>query len=100
MTHKRIGYYPDTQAPASITGADQLLIEIGCNQVVLLVKGQLPKQPEAFEVFETDTFKHEWNAVLADIKKGSQLLSRSYHKITVHYNLPDALAVPVSKFTE
>ncbi len=76
MTHKRIGYYPDTQAPASITGADQLLIEIGCDQVVLLVKGQLPKQPEAFEVFETDTFTNEWKDVLAEIKKGSQLLNR------------------------
>ena len=99
MTHKRIGYYPDTKAPASITGADQLLIEIGCDQVVLLVKGQLPKQPEAFEVFETDTFKHKWADVLAGIKKGSQLLGRTYQRVDVHYNLPDALLVPGSKFT-
>lgn len=99
MTHKRIGYYPDTQAPASITGADQLLIEIGCNQVVLLVKGQLPKQLEAFEVFDIDTFRNRWEDELAGVKKASQLLGRSYSNIVVYYNLPDALVVPESKFT-
>ncbi len=99
MTHKRIGYYPDTQAPASITGADQLLIEIGCNQVVLLVKGQLPRQLEAFEVFDIDTFQDTWQDELAGVKKASQLLGRTYSHVIVYYNLPDALVVPESKFT-
>ncbi len=99
MTKKRFGYYSATIPPASFTGADQLIMEIGTDQVVCLVKSAVTQHPEAFEIFQIDTTTRQWNDVFAEIKAASSLLNRQYSSTRIYYNFPETLVVPESKFS-
>ncbi len=98
MTQKRIHFYSETKPPASFTGAEQLIIEIGCSQAVFLVRTAGSGLTEALEIFQYDSADTAWDEVFTEIKKTSELLTHTYQDARIFYNFPEALIVPESKF--
>ena len=98
MARKIIGYYTEKETAAN-TEADQLIVEIGNNEMAVLVKGADSKEIDGFELFQLDKGNADWNDILFEVKQTSRLLSKSYKETVCHYNFEEALIIPEQKFT-
>lgn len=95
MTRKIIGYYNNTQV---VSDSDQLILEIGNEQVACMVKGAASQQLEGFEVFAINKEANDWSDILNELWSASQILGRSYHHTHCYYNFEEALIIPRQKF--
>jgi hypothetical protein len=98
MPDKIISYYNETwQADAEATG--QLVIEIGCNDMVCLVKGAVSQEIEGFEIFRLDKESGDWTDVFYELRASSRLLNRTYLTTHCYYNFEEAIIIPGAHFT-
>ncbi len=98
MARKIVGYYSEKDA-ATNPDADQLFVEIGNNEIAVLVKEPVSQEIDGFEVFQVDKGNTDWDDVLFEIRQNSLLLNRSYIDTTCYYNFEEALLIPEHKFT-
>ena len=99
MTQKRFSYFSKIYPPVSFNGGDDLFLEIGINQVVVMVKHKTSRQVEAFEFFQLDG-KMQWEKDLAHIKTMSELLNRKFTGNFIYYQIPEALVMPEQHFSQ
>ncbi|MCX6208448.1 MAG: DUF3822 family protein [Bacteroidetes bacterium] len=77
---------------------NKLIIEISNYHIALIVKND--KNIEAFELYDVDTTKSNWQNIFAAIKNYSKILAKQYAQSIVYLNIADALIVPASKFSK
>jgi hypothetical protein len=99
MTQKRFSYFSKIYPPVSFSGGDDLFLEIGINQVVVMVKHKTSRQVEAFEFFQLDG-KMQWEKDLAHIKTMSELLNRKFAGTFIYFQIPEALVIPEQHFSQ
>ncbi len=98
MVHKLTGLYGDKQVYAP-KNTDQLGLEIGKDQLVLLVKDTISNRIEAIEIFELEKNKLDWTDIFFEIKQQSQLLGFNFSSTNVFYNFEEALMMPLGKLS-
>jgi hypothetical protein len=98
MPDKIISYYNETwQADALATG--QLVMEIGSNDMICLVKGDASQEIEGFEMFSLDKESGDWNEAFYELRAISRLLNRNYLTTHCYYNVEEAIMIPGERFT-
>ncbi len=75
-----------------------LIAEIGNYHIALLTK--TPQAIEAFELYDIDATKTNWQSIFAAIKNYSKILTQNYSQTTFYINIADALIVPQAKFSK
>ncbi len=98
MVHKLIGFYGDRPAYTPNT-TDQLALEIGHYQLVLLVKNPMNAQIEAIELFQLEQNKTDWTDLFFEVKQQSHLLGFNFASTNIFYNFSEALMLPVEKLS-
>lgn len=98
MAVKKLSYYAKTYPPVSYTGNDELFLQIGPQQVDVLVRNGLTNLPEAFEQFQLNE-NDEWQDVLKSILQQSELLRRNFSERHIGFTFPEVLVIPESKFS-
>ena len=98
MALKKLSFYSNTYPPVSYTGNDELLLQIGSQQVDVLVRNGLSNLPEAFEQFQLDE-NEEWQDALKSILQQSELLRRNFSERHIGFTFPEVLVIPESKFS-
>jgi hypothetical protein len=98
MVHKLIGFYGDRPAYTPNT-TDQLALEIGHHQLVLLVKNPMNAQIEAIELFQLEKTKADWTDIFFEVKQQSHILGFNFASTNIHYNFDESLMLPVEKLS-
>ncbi len=98
MVHKLTGLYGDKQGYTP-KNTDQLGLEIGKDQMVLLVKDTISNRIEAIEIFELEKSKSDWTDIFFEVKQQSQLLGYNFSSTNVFYNFEEALMMPLGKLS-
>jgi hypothetical protein len=98
MPDKITSYYNETwQEDAAASG--QLVIEIGSNDMVCLVKGNASREIEGFEMFRLDNDGGDWNDTFYQLRANSRLLNRTYVTTHCYYNFEESIIIPGVRFT-
>ncbi len=95
MTRKIIGYYNGARNESD---TDQLILEIGSQQVCCMIKAAGSQQLEGFEVFGVDKNTGDWSDIFYELQSASQILGRQYRDTNCYYNFEESLIIPVEKF--
>ena len=95
MTRKIIGYYNGVRNESA---TDQLILEIGSQQVCCILKAAGSQQVEGFEVFSIDKNSGDWSDIFYELQSASQILGRQYRDTHCYYNFEESLIIPVEKF--
>ncbi len=96
MVHKLTGLYNDKQGyTPKIT--DHLGLEIGKDQVVLVIKDSISNKIEAIEIFELEKHESDWADIFFEVKQQTKLLDFNFSCINVYYNFEEALMMPLGK---
>ena len=98
MAVKKLSFYSKTYPPVSYTGNDELFLQLGNQQVDVLVRNGLSNIPEAFEQFQLEE-NEEWQDALKTILHHSELLRRNYSERFIGFSFPEVLVIPESKFS-
>jgi hypothetical protein len=98
MAVKKLSFYSKAYPPVSYTGNDELFLQIGPQQVEVLVRNGLTNLPEAFEQFQLNE-NDEWQDVLKSILQQSELLRRNFSERHIGFTFPEVLVIPESKFS-
>ncbi|MCX6265073.1 MAG: DUF3822 family protein, partial [Bacteroidetes bacterium] len=98
MAIKKLSFYSQTYPPVSYTGNDELFLQIGYQQVAVLVRNGLSNLPEALEQFQLDE-NEEWQDALKSILQQSELLRRNFSERHIEFTFPEVLVIPESKFS-
>ena len=74
----------------------KLIVEIGFHHIALLVKSDATIA--AFELYEIDSSKNDWENILNLLFNKSKILDEIYSSTTIYVNTLEALIVPAEKF--
>ncbi len=96
MTRKIIGYYNDAQDSSDL---DQLILEIGSDQVACILKGAASHQVEGLELFALEKGAYDWSDIFYEVMSASKILGRSYRDVHCYYNFEEAIIIPEEKFS-
>jgi hypothetical protein len=98
MVHKLTGLYSDKKGYIP-KNTDHLGLEIGKDQVVLLVKDSISNKIEAIEIFELENLNSDWSDIFFEVKQQSQFLGFNFSSTNVYYNFEEALMMPLGKLS-
>ncbi len=97
MIQKTIGLYNDSSAHSPFN-KDTLVIEVGNEHVVCLVKSEDNQKITAFEFFKIELDNNDWEDIFYELRTNSGLMDKSYNETQVFYHVNEVVLVPAYKY--
>ncbi|KAF0236495.1 MAG: DUF3822 family protein [Sediminibacterium sp.] len=97
MARKKIGLYkPDT----NFSYNHQLVVELGNDELVCLVKNEETGEIDGFELFSLDkSSQDDWNDIFYEIKSGSTIFNNTFKQVFCYFNVEESLLIPEKLLT-